>query len=107
LNHLGIQVESDTELAHMQSRLESLQPGVELEANTACCYAKSDKYWVTDPQGIAWETFHTLATIPVFGEADAASAAQETCCVPATPAKPAANASCCTPAQATGSSKCC
>lgn len=33
-----------------------------------CCYAKSGKYWVTDPTGIAWETFHTLGRIPVYGE---------------------------------------
>ena len=38
------------------------------EDEQACCYARSDKYWVTDPTGIAWETFHTLARIPVYGE---------------------------------------
>ncbi|MGH8808497.1 MAG: ArsI/CadI family heavy metal resistance metalloenzyme, partial [Noviherbaspirillum sp.] len=70
LNHLGIQVESAAELAEMQSRLEALQPGVEMEEGVACCYAKSDKYWVTDPQGIAWETFHTLDSIPIFGKSD-------------------------------------
>src|SRR3546814_10057703 len=53
LNHLGIQVESADELGQMQSRLESLQPDVEKEEGVACCYAKSDKYWVTDPTGIA------------------------------------------------------
>lgn len=67
LNHLGIQVDSAGELCEMQSRLTSLQPDVEKEEEVACCYAKSDKYWVTDPSGIAWETFHTLDTIPVFG----------------------------------------
>lgn len=67
LDHLGIQVESAAELAQMQQRLEALQPGVEQEAGTACCYARSEKYWLTDPSGIAWETFHTLDTIPTFG----------------------------------------
>jgi hypothetical protein len=38
------------------------------ESEQPCCYAKSDKYWVTDPTGIAWETFHTLGSIPVYGE---------------------------------------
>ena len=38
------------------------------EDQQPCCYARSDKYWVTDPSGIAWETFHTLASIPVYGE---------------------------------------
>ncbi len=76
VNHLGIQVESDDELQHMQSRLESLQPGLEKEEGVACCYARSDKYWVTDPSGLAWETFHSLTTIPVFGEAEAAGGDQ-------------------------------
>ncbi len=96
LNHLGIQVESDTELKQMQSRLESLQPGVQMEEGVACCYAKSDKYWLNDPSGIAWETFHSLDSIPVFGgtelhqQAGAADTANTTniatpaCCVPKT-----------------------
>ncbi|GGC61835.1 ArsI/CadI family heavy metal resistance metalloenzyme [Undibacterium terreum] len=90
LNHLGIQVESDNELKHMQSRLESLQPGVQMEEGVSCCYAKSDKYWLTDPSGIAWETFHSLDSIPVFGGAEIAQQNGETkltgsaCCVPKT-----------------------
>ena len=39
------------------------------QQNSDCCYARSDKYWTTDPQGIAWETFHTLDSIPVYGDA--------------------------------------
>ncbi len=38
------------------------------EGETTCCYARSEKHWVTDPQGIAWEHFHTLDNIPVFSE---------------------------------------
>ena len=38
------------------------------EQEQPCCYARSNKYWVTDPTGIAWETFHTLGSIPVYGE---------------------------------------
>jgi hypothetical protein len=47
----------------------------------ACCYAKSDEYWITDPQGVAWETFQTLDTIPVYGN-DVKPSAQA-CCEPA------------------------
>ena len=65
-----------TSWREMQQRLEALQPGVEKEADTACCYAGSDKYWVTDPYGIAWETFHTLDTIPTFGASKNAGAAR-------------------------------
>lgn len=104
LNHLGIQVESPVELSEMQCRLGALQPGVEKEEDVACCYAKSDKYWVNDPSGIAWETFHTLDSIPVFGEPDKTVATSENanaaaCCVPL--GKPriklSADAPCCVP----------
>ena len=77
LNHLGVQVESASELGEMHNRLQGLQDKIIAETDAACCYAKSDKYWATDPQGIAWETFHTLDAIPVFGED-----AQDACCVP-------------------------
>lgn len=85
LNHLGIQVDSAAELGEMQSRLESLQPGIEKEEGAACCYAKSDKYWVTDPSGIAWETFRTLDSIPVWGGETPSDqkAEQSGCCAPA------------------------
>ncbi|MCX7628089.1 MAG: VOC family protein [Methylophilaceae bacterium] len=79
LNHLGIQVESAEELAELQGRLQSLQTDVEAELGTTCCYARSDKYWVTDPEGIAWEAYHTLDVVPVFG-GDRAGGAE--CCVP-------------------------
>lgn len=99
LNHLGVQVESADELQQMHTRLNSLQSDITEESGAACCYAKSDKYWVTDPQGIAWETFHTLDAIPVFG-----GDAPDACCVPQKPKfekseKPSA---CCAPA-----SNCC
>ena len=77
LNHLGIQVESASELAEMNARLKNLETDVVEEMGAACCYAKSDKYWATDPQGIAWETYHTLDSVPVFGGQEASG-----CCVP-------------------------
>ncbi|MEC4718104.1 ArsI/CadI family heavy metal resistance metalloenzyme [Noviherbaspirillum sp. CPCC 100848] len=116
LNHLGIQVESAAELSEMQCRLGALQPDVEKEEGVACCYAKSDKYWVNDPSGIAWETFHTLDSIPVFGEPDKtatpaeAAAGTSACCIPL--AKPSikisADAPCCVPTtQKSTTSACC
>jgi hypothetical protein len=108
LNHLGIQVESAAELSDMQTRLEALQPGVEMEDDVACCYAKSDKYWVTDPQGIAWETFHTLSNIPVFGESAHERSATASCCIPLAATAQGANAACCVPTEAAPSqSSCC
>jgi Glyoxalase/Bleomycin resistance protein/Dioxygenase superfamily len=82
LNHLGLQVDSAEELAEVRERLQSLQTSVVEQKDAACCYAKSDKYWVNDPQGIAWETFHTLDAIPVFGGDDAPEQRETGCCVP-------------------------
>jgi len=65
VNHLGFQVESDEELRGMRAQLEAADARMMEENEQPCCYAKSDKYWVTDPTGIAWETFHTLGRIPV------------------------------------------
>jgi len=85
VNHLGIQVDSDDELKALRQRLAGADENLVEEIGANCCYAKSDKYWVTDPQGVAWETYHSLGSIPVFG-ADATSptdAAASTCCAPA------------------------
>lgn len=68
VNHLGLQVQSADELRAMQAQLNAADPRIIEESKQACCYARSDKYWVTDPTGIAWETFHTLGNIPVYGE---------------------------------------
>jgi len=60
VNHLGSQVDSSDELRGMHGLLAAADAHLIEENEQACCYAKSDKYWVTDPTGIAWETFHTL-----------------------------------------------
>ena len=67
LNHLGFQVDSDAELLTLRAQAEAAGIAAQVEDATSCCYAKSDKHWTQDPQGIAWETFHTLGSIPVFG----------------------------------------
>jgi catechol 2,3-dioxygenase-like lactoylglutathione lyase family enzyme len=85
LDHLGFQVESDAELKGMKQNLISAQAPLLEENEKDCCYAKSDKYWVTDPQGIAWETFHTLGSVPLYGEARPAKReAAAACCSPRT-----------------------
>ena len=81
INHLGIQVDDASELGEMKTRLDQIQGEVVEEKGTACCYAQSDKYWVNDPAGIPWETFHTLDSIPVFNQSESTSA--DACCVPA------------------------
>jgi hypothetical protein len=67
VDHLGIQTDNDAELAELKARARAADLSLQAEGETSCCYARSDKYWLTDPQGIAWEQFHTLADIPVFG----------------------------------------
>jgi catechol 2,3-dioxygenase-like lactoylglutathione lyase family enzyme len=79
VNHLGFQVESDEELRGMQAQLQAADSRMIQEDEQPCCYAQSNKYWVTDPAGIAWETFHTLSSIPVYGE-DTPKAAASGCC---------------------------
>lgn len=86
IDHLGIQTDDPAELAVMKARAEAADMALLDEGQTTCCYARSEKHWVTDPQGIAWEHFHTLADIPVFNEAAAPAPAESACCAPATPA---------------------
>lgn len=69
IDHLGIQADTDEELAQLRASGESASAQVLDESETTCCYARSDKHWITDPQGIAWEHFRTLENIPVFHEA--------------------------------------
>lgn len=97
LDHLGIQVESSEDLQSLKAQAAQADLALLDEGQTTCCYARSDKYWVTDPQGIAWEQFHTLDNIPVFREGTTVPATA--CCTPAAPAQPA-SASCCTPKSA-------
>ena len=83
LNHLGFQVDSNEELSQLREQAAQADIAAVEEMGAACCYAKSDKYWVEDPQGIAWETFHSLGTIPVFGMPASETAKEASaCCAP-------------------------
>jgi catechol 2,3-dioxygenase-like lactoylglutathione lyase family enzyme len=81
VNHLGFQVDEPGELAEMHVRLQAADGEVVEEKGVSCCYAKSDKYWVTDPAGVAWETFRSLGTVP-FHDAGAPKEKQDACCAP-------------------------
>jgi hypothetical protein len=88
LDHLGIQVESADELQEVYGRLHAAGGNVIEQGQTACCYAKSEKSWIDDPSGIAWETFFTTGESITYGdgsgERDArlAHEKQGACCVP-------------------------
>ncbi len=63
INHLGVQAETAEELDNIHTRLTSADQKVVSEGDVECCYAKSEKHWVKDPQGVAWETFRSLDTV--------------------------------------------
>ena len=71
IDHLGVQAETEEELEGLRSNLEQADTSVVAEIGAHCCYAKSDKYWVTDPQGVAWESFRSLGSIPLYGDHEA------------------------------------
>src|SRR5438445_7524972 len=71
ISHLGIQAEDEGELAEVYDRLSRAERPVLEEKATTCCYARSDKQWVADPQGVPWETFLTHEQTTVFGTSGA------------------------------------
>ncbi len=103
VDHLGFQTDDAAELAELKSRAQAADMALLDEGATTCCYARSDKHWVTDPQGIAWEHFHTLHDVPVFGSGKlepaavtTVTAAPASACCATTPATDgtAANSGC-------------
>ncbi|MGE0254256.1 MAG: ArsI/CadI family heavy metal resistance metalloenzyme [Alphaproteobacteria bacterium] len=67
VDHLGLQVDSDEDLAGITARLAAAERRIAEQDDAACCYAKSNKTWAADPQGVAWETFHTTGRIDLYG----------------------------------------
>jgi hypothetical protein len=87
LDHLGIQVESQSELHEVYGRLRQAGGNIVEQGQTACCYAKSEKSWIDDPAGISWETFHTTSESTDYGDGSgervARVAHEKSCCAPA------------------------
>jgi len=82
IRHLGIQVEDRTELADVYSRLQRAEAPVLEEGATTCCYAKSEKSWIEDPQGIQWETFLTTGESTTYGSDPVKEPPNKPCCGP-------------------------
>jgi catechol 2,3-dioxygenase-like lactoylglutathione lyase family enzyme len=93
IDHVGIQVDSAAELGELAARLKAAGNETFDQDATTCCYAKSDKSWVTDPAGVRWETFFTHGDATSYGEDEVipATASTSACCAPA----PAAAKACC------------
>ena len=111
--HLGLQADSPAALAEIGARLQAADAVTLAEAGATCCYAKSDKFWAEDPQGVRWESFHTHGEATTY-YADPAGAPVErdACCGPAAASGEAACATtCAVPAgeqvRAAGASACC
>lgn len=95
VDHLGIQVEEDRELTEVRERLRAKDVTLADEGETVCCYARSDKSWVQDPSGIAWETYRTMEDVQLFsGQEEFGEGA---CCTPETMGTP----NCCEPSEKT------
>ena len=95
LDHLGFQVETQGELQEVYGRLRQAGRPVLDEGATTCCYAQAQKSWITDPQGLSWETFLTTDESTVYGDSVDLGAIRTTaavCCTPETP-----HGACCAP----------
>lgn len=86
LDHFGIQVDKREELKEVAEHLRSAEMQIIDEGATTCCYARSEKAWVVDPQGIPWETFFTTGEATVYGEdsekVESARDHKSACCAP-------------------------
>jgi catechol 2,3-dioxygenase-like lactoylglutathione lyase family enzyme len=89
LDHLGFQVDSNEALGELRQKVADAEIAALDQPQSECCYARSDKYWITDPQGIAWETYHTLGEVEVYGvdmpkatKATDDAAERAACCAP-------------------------
>ena len=88
VRHLGIQTEGTDELGEVYGRLKAADRPVLDEGRTTCCYARSEKSWIADPDGVVWEVFFTDGEATVYGDSPALAAltedaADDTCCAPA------------------------
>ncbi len=80
IEHLGLQADTASELAEIRGRLVAAGAAIADEPGANCCYARSDKHWTVDPQGIAWESFHTQGAIEHFGDDHDPAREAETAC---------------------------
>ena len=82
VDHLGFQVDTDEELAVLRQQVADAEIAARDQRGATCCYARSDKYWITDPQGVAWETYHTLGEAAIYGASTRKTAETAACCAP-------------------------
>jgi len=103
VDHMGIQVDDADELGLLREHMSQANIATHSDGETTCCYARSEKSWVEDPNGIAWEAYHTMADAQIYASSDAvvetsggcctAETTQDACCAPKTELP--ADAACC------------
>jgi len=104
VDHLGLQVDSETELDEIRDRISGTEIELFDEGKTVCCYAESDKSWLQDPAGIAWEAYQNMGDAQIFSEKQ--DAEQNACCAPVSIPVVAAESSCCEPSDSNNSGCC-
>jgi catechol 2,3-dioxygenase-like lactoylglutathione lyase family enzyme len=82
VDHLGFQVDTEEELSALRKQVADAEIAALDQPDATCCYARSDKYWIADPQGIAWETYHTLGEAEMYGTKTREDQAAGACCAP-------------------------
>lgn len=82
LNHLGIQAESEEELKEVYANIKNADAEMDEEGHTVCCYTKSEKAWVNDPQNVKWEAFHSYGKSEVnnIDSLESEACCEPTCC---------------------------
>ncbi|MGK2913417.1 MAG: VOC family protein [Porticoccaceae bacterium] len=110
VNHFDMQADSLEELAGLKALADDASGGTTLDqGEAACCYARSEKHWTTDPQGVAWEHFLTMADAVAFGEDTVTQAGA--CCIPLHSSEPPVSSepeACCAQREAAqGQAQCC
>jgi catechol 2,3-dioxygenase-like lactoylglutathione lyase family enzyme len=93
LDHLGLQADDAAELEEIGARLTAADAVRHAETGATCCYARSDKYWAEDPQGLRWESFYTHGSATTYSAPAEATA----CCAPPPNSANAGASACCGP----------
>ena len=80
VSHLGLEADSPAELQDIERSFAAADPAIENEPNAACCYARSDKHWAIDPQGIRWEGFYSRGLLEDEVHAPVQQQSGASCC---------------------------
>lgn len=92
VDHMGFQVDDAAELTALRDHMSAANISTHSDGETTCCYAKSEKSWVEDPDGVAWEAYHTMEDAQIYGVSHSAPVSDAACCTPET-----SQGACCVP----------